>query len=294
MGKLLDALKNRTVLVSDGAWGTFLYQRGLEAGDCPELWNDTHRSDVLAIARSYVEAGADIIMTNSFGGSPIKLAHYGLVDRAEELNRKAAEISREAAGSDCLVLGSIGPTGEMLMMGNVSEQQVADGFLLQARALKSGGADALVVETMSAIDEAVLGVKAALSTGLDVACTMTFDRTVDNNFKTMMGVTVEAMVEAVTAAGAHVIGSNCGNGFDQMIDIVSRIRNTGTSIPVLVHANAGLPEMREGRTVYPESAEAMAGKVDALLDCGADIIGGCCGTTPEHIRLMAEAVRHRT
>lgn len=293
MGKLLDSLAEKQVLVSDGAWGTFLYQRGLEAGDCPELWNDTHRDDVLAIARSYVDAGADLILTNSFGGSPIKLGHYGLADRTEELNQLAAEISREAAGSDCLVAGSIGPTGEMLMMGNVSEQQVYDGFLLQAEALKAGGADALVVETMSAIDEAVLAVKAALSTGLDVACTFTFSRTADNNFKTMMGVSVEAMVEAIAAAGAHIIGSNCGNGFDQMIEIVARIRATGTRLPVLIHANAGLPEMRDGQTVYPESAESMASKVDALLASGADIIGGCCGTTPEHIRQMAEAVRQR-
>ncbi|MBN2704583.1 MAG: homocysteine S-methyltransferase family protein [Pontiellaceae bacterium] len=293
MGKLLDILAEKQVLVSDGAWGTFLYQRGLEAGDCPELWNDTHRSDVLTIARSYVEAGADLILTNSFGGSPIKLSHYGLADRAEELNRKAAEISREAAGADCLVAGSIGPTGEMLMMGNVSEQQVLDGFLLQAQALKDGGVDALVVETMSAIDEAALAVKAALSTGLDVACTFTFDRTVDNNFKTMMGVSVESMVKALTAAGAHIIGSNCGNGFDQMIEIVTRIRATGTRLPVLIHANAGLPDIRDGQTVFPESPESMAGKVDALLASGADIIGGCCGTTPEHIRLMVEAVRRR-
>lgn len=294
MGKLLDALSKKQVLVSDGAWGTFLYKRGLEAGDCPELWNDTHRSDVLAIARSYVEADADIVMTNSFGGSPIKLAHYGLADRAEELNRKAAEISREAAGEDCLVLASIGPTGEMLMMGNVSEQQVYDGFLLQAEALKAGGADALVVETMSAIDEAVLGVKAALTTGLDVACTFTFDRTADNSYKTMMGVPVETMVEALVDAGAHIIGSNCGNGLDQMIEIVTRIRAAGAQIPVLIQANAGLPEIRDGQTVYPESPESMAAKVDALLACGADIIGGCCGTTPEHIRLIAEAVHQRT
>lgn len=293
MGRLLEALQEKRALVSDGAWGTFLYERGLEAGDCPELWNDTHAPDVLAIAQSYVDADADIIMTNSFGGSPIKLAHYGLADRAEELNRKAAEISRNAAGPDCLVLGSIGPTGEMLMMGTVSEQQLSEGFLLQAEALQAGGADALVVETMSAIDEAVLAVTAALATGLDVACTFTFDKTADHNYKTMMGVSVEAMVEAVTAAGAHVIGSNCGNGFDQMIEVVSRIRATGTKHPVLIHANAGLPEMRDGKTVYPESAESMAGKVDALMDAGADIIGGCCGTTPEHISRIAETVRNR-
>jgi len=293
MNTLLNRLKQKKILVSDGAWGTFLYQRGLAAGDCPELWNDTHRDDVLAIAAGYVETGADMILTNSFGGSPIKLAHFGLEDRTAELNRKAAEISREAAGDQCLVLGSIGPTGEMLMMGNVTRDQIFQGFKTQAEALKEGGADALVVETFSAIDEAQLAVEAALSTGLEVVCTFTFNRGVDNSFKTMMGVGIPEMISAVKEAGASVIGSNCGNGFDQMIDIVKAIREIDTETPILVHANAGLPVMENGKTVYPETAEVMSGKVDSLIDSGANIIGGCCGTTPEHIRKMVEAVQKR-
>lgn len=291
MGVLLNRLEQKKKLVSDGAWGTFLYKRGLAVGDCPELWNDTHRSDVLAIAESYVEAGADIILTNSFGGSPVKLAHFGLEDRAAELNRKAAEISKEAADEKCLVLGSIGPTGEMLMMGKLTEQEMYDGFLIQAQALKEGGVDAIVVETMSAVDEATLAIKAAVATGLETACTFTFNKAGENDFKTMMGTGINEMVSAVTEAGACIIGSNCGNGFDQMIDIVAAIRKIDSEIPVLVQANAGLPVIQDGKTVYPETAEIMAGKVEALLKSGADIIGGCCGTTPEHIVRIAEAVR---
>ncbi|MBN1649182.1 MAG: homocysteine S-methyltransferase family protein [Spirochaetales bacterium] len=291
MGILLDKLKEKTILVSDGAWGTFLYKRGLGVGECPESWNTSHAGDVYAIAESYVAAGADIILTNSFGGSPVKLAHFGLQDRAFELNLEAARISRKAAGKDCIVLGSIGPTGAMLMMGEVSEEEMYEGFLVQAMAMKDGGVDGFCVETMSALDEAVLAVKAAASTGLDVACTFTFNKGIDGSFKTMMGLAPADVVGAVKDAGAVVIGTNCGNGFDLMIDIVAEIRKIDVDTPVLVHANAGLPIMVDGQTVYPETAEMMAAKVGQLLDSGANIIGGCCGTTPDHIRAMAEAVR---
>ncbi|MCL5021580.1 MAG: homocysteine S-methyltransferase family protein, partial [Bacteroidetes bacterium] len=156
MNSLIEALKSGKVLVSDGAWGTMLQERGLQPGECPELWNLTHRSDVFNVAKGYADAGADMILTNSFGGSPVKLAHYDLQGRAAELNEAAAAISREAAGSSRFVLGSIGPTGEMLMMGQVSEEVVYDGFRMQAAALKKGGVDAIIVETMSAIDEATI------------------------------------------------------------------------------------------------------------------------------------------
>ena len=294
MNSLLTALKNNKVLISDGAWGTFLHERGLQPGECPELWNSTHRDDVFAIAKSYIDAGADIILTNSFGGSPAKLEHYGLQDRTAELNETAASISREAAGADHLVLGSIGPTGVMLMMGEVSEKTLYDGFCVQAEALKKGGVDALCIETMSALDEACLAIRAAReSTGLEVACTFTFEKTINGEFRTMMGVSPAEMVQAVKEAGATVLGTNCGNGFDQMIDIVREIRNIDPFTPILVHANAGKPVFQDGKTVFPDTPEMMAANVKDLIQCGANIIGGCCGTTPAHIQGLVHAVRVR-
>jgi 5-methyltetrahydrofolate--homocysteine methyltransferase len=292
MNSLLTALKNKKVLISDGAWGTFLHERGLQPGECPELWNSTHRDDVFAIAKSYIDAGADIILTNSFGGSPAKLKHYGLQDRTAELNETAAAISREAAGADHLVLGSIGPTGVMLMLGEVSEETLYDGFCVQAEALKKGGVDALCIETMSALDEACVAIRASReSSGLEVVCTFTFEKTINGAFRTMMGVSPAEMVQAVKEAGASVLGTNCGNGFDQMIDIVREIRSIDPLTPILVHANAGKPVFQDGKTVFPETPEMMAAKINDLIKSGANIIGGCCGTTPAHIRKLVHALR---
>lgn len=291
MKSLLEELKKDKVLISDGAWGTFLHKSGLEPGDCPELWNVTHRDKVFAIAKSYIDSGADMILTNSFGGSPFKLKHYGLEDCTSELNEAASIISREAAGNDNFVLGSIGPTGVMLMMGEVSEQELYDGFALQAEALKKGGADVICVETMSALDEATLAVKAAKeSTGLEIVCTFTFEKTVNNDYRTMMGVSPSEMVQNVKEAGASIIGTNCGNGFDQMIEIVKEIRTVDKTTPLLVHANAGKPIVLDGKTIFPETPEVMAAKVEGLISCGANIIGGCCGTTPEHIRAFVQKI----
>ena len=292
MKSLLEALKSGKILISDGAWGTMLQERGLQAGECPELWNITRRDDVLAVARSYVQAGADMILTNSFGGSPIKLAHYGLQDRAVELNEAAAVISREAAGSDRFVLGSVGPTGEMLMMGQVTEDAVYEGFRIQAEALKKGGVDAILVETMSAIDESTIAIRAAKeATGLEIICTFTFDKTPKGGYRTMMGVSPADMVKAVKEAGASIIGANCGNGFDQMVEVVREIRKADPSTPVLVHANAGLPVIEDGKVVYTETPAAVASMARELAKCGANIIGGCCGTTPEHIRALVKELK---
>lgn len=292
MKSLVEQIRKGNKLVSDGAWGTFLHQKGLQPGECPELWNVTHPDEVFEIAKSYIEAGADIILTNSFGGSPKKLSHYNLDERTFELNEAAAAISRKAAGDNHFVLGSIGPTGEMLLMGQVSEQELYDGFHLQAKALKSGGVDAICIETMSAVDEAVIAIKAAKdTTDLEIVCTFTFEKTVSGEFRTMMGVSPNEMAMAIIEAGASVIGSNCGNGFDQMIDIVSEIRSVNNDIPILVHANAGKPVYEDGRTIFPESPEDMAANANRLIASGASIIGGCCGTTPDHIRALSKKIK---
>ncbi len=290
MGKILDKIKQGKVLVSDGAWGTFLQQKGLQPGECPEAWNLSRPDDVLDIARSYIEAGADMIETNSFGGTRFKLERYGLADKVFELNRAAAEISRKAAG-DKYVIGSVGPTGKILMMGDVTEEELYEAFREQALGLEAGGADAVMIETMSDLDEAQLAIRAAKDhTKLEVFCTMTFEKTMAGEFRSMMGVSPTEMVEALKVAGAELVGANCGNGIAGMVGIVEEIRKADPVVPVLVHANAGMPLYRDGETFFPESPEEMAALVKEIVRAGANVVGGCCGTTPEHIRLVRRAV----
>jgi 5-methyltetrahydrofolate--homocysteine methyltransferase len=286
---ILDKIKQNKVLLSDGAWGTFLQAKGLKPGECPEIWNITHRADVYDIAESYLQAGSDIIETNSFGGSRLKLSLYGLEERVSELNHAAASISREAAGKEIHVAGSIGPTGKMLLMGDVTEKELYDAFREQAVSLEAGGADIIIVETMSAIDEAAIAVRASReNTKCTVIITMTFSKEPNGEFHTMMGVSPAEMVTSMKEAGAHIVGSNCGNGIEDMIGIVKAIRASDGSIPVMIQANAGIPELIDGETIFRESPEMMASFIPGLIKAGANIIGGCCGTTPEHIRAIGK------
>jgi len=291
MINILDELSQGKVLLSDGAWGTFLHLKGMDPGECPEMWNITRRRDVLDIAEAYLQAGSDIIETNSFGGSKLKLSQYGFGDRVSEINHAAASISREAAGKDKHVAGSVGPTGKMLLMGDVTEEELYDGFREQAIALEKGGADIIIIETMSALDEASIAVKAAREhTGCTIIITMTFSKDMKGNFYTMMGMSPTEMVISMKEAGAHIIGSNCGNGIEDMIGVVKEIRSIDKNIPVMIQANAGTPEFIDGKTVFRESPEMMASFVPQLIAAGANIIGGCCGTTPEHIRQIGKAL----
>lgn len=278
------------MLLSDGALGTLLQSKGM-AGECPELWNITHRAEVKSIAESYLQAGSEIITTNSFGGSIFKLSQYGLGDRVSELNKTAAEIYREAAGKNKHVAGSIGPTGKMILMGDVTEAELYDTFREQAIALEAGGADIIIIETMSAADEASLAVRAAReNTKCTVIITMTFSKEPNGEYHTMMGVSPEEMVISMKEAGAHIVGSNCGNGIEDMIGIVKAIRAIDNKIPVMIQANAGIPEFIDGKTVFRESPEMMASFIPELIKAGANIIGGCCGTTPEHIKAIGKVL----
>lgn len=283
---------NSAPLLSDGAWGTFLQKNGLQPGECPDLWSVTHRDVVMDIARSYVDAGCDMIQSNSFGANSFKLEHFGLSARTAEINKAAAEISRDAAGDNAKVIASMGPTGKLLLMGDVSEQEIFDAFATQAAALKDGGADALCIETFTDIEEASIAIKAAkAAAGLEVICTFTFEKTMNNDFRTMMGVSPSQMAGAMLEAGADIIGTNCGNGMELMAGIVKELREAAPSTPILVHANAGMPVNVKGVTVFPETPEQMAVNAMKVLAAGANILGGCCGTTPQHIRAIGKALR---
>lgn len=291
MKSIITQLQQKKVLVSDGGWGTYLYAKGLQVGDCPELWNETHRSDVLEIAKSYIAAGADMIETNSFGGSRIKLEQYDIGERTYELNKFAAEISREAAYDSNFVLGSVGPTGKFLMTGEVTEDELYDSFKVQVEGLRDGGADAICIETFYDTQEALIAIDAVKkNTELEVIITFTFDKATDGSFNSMMGIKPSQMAETLTSAGIDIFGTNCGNGFEGMIEIVKEIRRVNSELPVLVHANAGLPIEVGGKIVYPDSPERMAELTPVLIAAGANIIGGCCGTTPDHIRAIKKAV----
>lgn len=284
------ALRERGVLVCDGGWGTELAKRGMPAGQAPELWNAIHASDVEAVAASYVEAGADIILTNTFGGTRWKLQKFGLADRVAELNRLGAQISKRAAGGRAAVFASVGPTGEFVEpLGERPRDEFIACFAEQIRALAEGGADGLVIESMSELGEATAAVEAARSVcGLPVVVSMTFDHG-PGGAATMMGVRPAQAAEALEKAGADIVGSNCGSGTDNMIE-VARLMRAATGLPLWMKPNAGLPELLEGRTVYRETPAAMASKVESMIRAGADIVGGCCGSTPEHIRRIRAEV----
>jgi len=289
--KITEALKTGKVLISDGAWGTFLHKKGLKAGECPELWCIDHSDDVLDVAANYIQAGADMVETDSFGGSCFKLKHYGLDGRAAEINEAAARISRRAAGEDHWVIASIGPTGKMLVTEEVTEEELYEAFKTQAAAFEKGGADAVCIETMSDIQEACQAVKAVKeNTKLEIICTFTFEKTPKGEYRTMMGADPVSAMNAVIEAGANIVGANCGNGIERMIDIVKEMRAVNKEIPILVHANAGLPKKENDTVVFPETPEDMAALAPKLAAAGANIIGGCCGTTPEHIKAIKEAI----
>ncbi|TVQ71732.1 MAG: methionine synthase [Balneolaceae bacterium] len=275
----------RPPVILDGAWGSLLQQRGLPAGTAPEAWNLTHPGEVLAAGKAYVQAGSQIILTNTFGGTQISLARHGLAEQTFEINRTGAELSKRAAGSEALVFGSIGPTGTMLMMGEITSTRMSEAFLEQANALKEGGADGLVIETMSDLEEAVLATRAAAATGLPVVSCMVFDSGPQNHH-TMMGITPAQAADAFEKAGAWAVGANCGRGPDDFLPLCHAFR-AATRLPLWMKPNAGLPEIEDGKTVYRMTAGEFAELVRPLWEQGgAAFIGGCCGTDPSFIHAL--------
>lgn len=275
----IEQLLAEKPVLTDGGWGTQLYLQGLEPGACPDEWNLSHPAEVQAVAQAYVDAGSRIILTNTFGASSLKLRRHGLAEKAVEINRRGAEISKAAAGDQTLVFASIGPSGLMLMMGQTNASELEAAFGEQARALADGGADGLVIETMSDPAEAAIAVAAARATGLPVVASMVFGR----GDRTMMGTTPEQAAVAMTEAGADVVGANCGQGIEGFITICRRL-HASTDRPIWIKANAGLPKLVGTETVYEQAPVDFARAVPAVIEAGADFIGGCCGTTPDTIR----------
>lgn len=290
MKKLIDRIRD-DVLFCDGAMGTMLQARGLTPGECPELWCVERPDDVKAVHNDYREAGSDIVECNSFGGTSYKLKHYGFDGRVAEVNRAAAGVAKEVAVASQYVLGSMGPTGEFMEpLGAETEEAFYAAFKEQAVALEAGGADAVIIETMTGLEEASVAARAAKeNTSLAVLVSFTFDPQQSGGYATMMGVHPKHAAEAMTALGVDAVGANCGTGPDHMLEVIKLMRVV-SDLPIIAMPNAGMPVVENGETVFKESPEQMATKVPLLIEAGANIIGGCCGTTPAHIAAMKSVV----
>lgn len=273
-------------IITDGAWGTQLQAQGLGAGECPDVWNLTHPERVEKVARSYAEAGSQVILTNTFGATRTRLVDHGLGDKTTAINKAGVEISKRAAVGRALVFASVGPTGKMLAMDEITIQELGAVFEEQTNALAQAGADAILLETFADLEEVGAAIAAAKKTGLPVIASLVFDSGAQRD-RTMMGTTPEQAVAALTAAGADVIGANCGRGIDGYISIAKRLR-AATTLPIWIKANAGLPEVVAGQTVYPAIPEFFADKASEVIAAGATFIGGCCGTSPAFIAAIAK------
>jgi 5-methyltetrahydrofolate--homocysteine methyltransferase len=292
--KFLDLLGTRPWLLADGATGSNLFGMGLVSGEALELWNIAHPDRIATLHRRFIEAGADIILTNSFGGTRYRLKLHQAENRVRELNQAAARIARaeaDASGRTVIVAGSIGPTGEILEpIGPLSFEASREAFAEQAAALAEGGADVLWIETMSSREEAEAAIAGAKSTGLPVVTTMSFD----TNGRTMMSLTPAELATIHREQGLAASGSNCGVGPSEMVaSIVNLAKDADPSMVFVAKANCGIPQYVDGAIHYNGTPELMAVYAGMALDAGARIIGGCCGTTPEHLKGMREALeRH--
>jgi methionine synthase I (cobalamin-dependent) len=279
-------------ILADGAMGTMLFGAGLQFGDPPETWNLAHPDVVRRIQRGYLAAGSRIVLTNTFGGNRLRLRLHGLQDRVDELNRTAAILLRaevRSAGDRALVAGDIGPSGEIVApLGTLEYDEAVDVFREQAASLVAGGVDLIWIETMSDLNEikaAIQGVRQA-APGIALVTTMTFDT---RGF-TMMGVTPEDAVRHLAAWGADAIGGNCGNGPDELIPVIAKMRAVAPDVVLVAKSNAGMPELIDMQAVYRASPELMAETALEMRDAGARIVGACCGSTPDHLRAMAAAL----
>jgi 5-methyltetrahydrofolate--homocysteine methyltransferase len=291
----LAVLADNPTVVADGAMGTMLFAAGLQFGDPPEVWNLTQPEVIRRIHRAYLEAGSQILMTNTFGGNRLRLSLHGLQDRVGELNQTAAILLRaevDAAGGHALVAGDIGPNGAIMApTGTLEYDEAVDVFAEQAAALVAGGVDVIWIETMSALEEiqaAIEGVR-RVAPSIPLITTMTFD----TRGYTMMGVSPEQAVLALTAWGADAVGGNCGNGPDELIPVIAQMRAAAPDALLVAKSNAGMPELIDMRAVYRAEPSVMATQALAMKSAGATIVGACCGSTPDHLRAMTAALTGR-
>lgn len=293
MKDLLERIKQGEVLVCDGAMGSMLMERAkdLIQGTCPEAVNLIHPELIVEISRLYFDAGAQILETNTFGGSPLNLASYSLADQTEEINRAGIDAAKQASGNDAFICASVGPSGKLLKpFGDAEPEKIYESFLRQITVLVDAGADMISIETMTDITEASLAVKAArdISSSIPVAVSLTYEAT-PRGFFTIMGISIEMAAKRLENSGVDIVGSNCGNGIENLVRIANEYKKH-TGLPLIIQANAGLPQLRDGIPVYPETPEFMAERSQELLKAGVSIIGGCCGTTPGHIHAIRKVV----
>lgn len=294
MSGLRERIRAGEIFVADGAMGTLLMERGLRPGDCPEEWNLRRPETLREIAGLYLDAGAEILHANTFGGSSLKLRRFRLDGSMAEINAAAVRAVREAAAGGAVAAASVGPTGCMLKpYGDADPEAVRESFAAQIRVLRDAGAELLTIETMTDLREARLAVEAARASApeLPVVATMTFDQT-PRGFFTIMGSTIRAAAEELVAAGADSVGSNCGSGSDLMVAVAAEFRRYARA-PIAIQPNAGLPVREGDRVVYRETPEIFAGRIGEMLDRGVTIVGGCCGTTPAHIAAIRAVVESK-
>lgn len=291
MLSFLENIKSGKILLSDGAMGSLLMERGLKQGECPENLNLTQPKILEEITQLYLDAGSDIIQSNTFGASPMKLSDYGLDDKTEEINRVGVSLAKNVVGDKAYIYGSCGPSGKILQpFGDGDPDELQRGFERQIKAMVFAEVDVIFIETMTDLNEAKIAIKAAKTVAPEitvVAC-MTFEDT-PKGFFTIMGNSLVDAASELELAGAEVIGSNCGNGIDKMIQIAVELKKT-SNLPLIIQSNAGLPINKEGQIIYPETPEIFAHKVSDLIDAGVSIVGGCCGTTPDTIRAMRKTI----
>jgi 5-methyltetrahydrofolate--homocysteine methyltransferase len=286
-----DRLAAGKVLLADGAIGSLLLGSGLPPGAAPESLNLSRPEVLEEIARRYREAGAEIVQANTFGASPLKLSHYGLQQQTAAINEAGVAAVRRAVGEAAWVSASCGPSGKILKpFGDTDAERMYESFLEQMQAVIGAGADIVCIETMSDVNEARLALRAArsVSASIPVMASMTFEAT-PRGFFTIMGVSIARACRELEEAGADLVGSNCGNGSDQMVAIAGEFKKH-SRLPLVIQPNAGVPELRHGQVHYPETPEFMAALAGAWLAAGVAVIGGCCGTTPDHTRAMRRSL----